>query len=123
MPSKKSITKTSTQNNRVYFISSSIDDDLLTLNKFFQDNKPSFIDKIYKTKITNGEISTYFINIKIINEITEHDFNKLSKKFNKIMNRSYKYFYKDCNNNKFVFIPDDIINNINQSFNLFISDD
>jgi hypothetical protein len=123
MPSKKSITKTSTQNNRVYFISSSIDDDLLTLNKFFQDNKPSFIDKIYKTKITNGEISTYFINIKIINEITEHDFNKLSKKFNKIMNKSYKYFYKDCNNNKFVFIPDDIINNINQSFNLFISDD
>jgi hypothetical protein len=123
MPSKKSTTKKNTQNNRVYFISSSIDDDLLTLNNFFQDNKPSFIDKIYKTKILNGEISTYFINIKIINEITEEDFNKLSKRFNKILNKSYKYFYKDSNNNKFVYIPDDIINNINKSFNLFVNDD
>ncbi len=51
------------------------------------------------------------MHFEIINEITEQDFNKLSKKFNKIMNKSYKYFYKDGNNNKFVFIPDDIIYN------------
>ena len=56
---KKSTTKINTQNNRVCFISSSIDDDLSTLNNFFQDNKPSFIDKIYNTKKIKGEISTY----------------------------------------------------------------
>ena len=123
MTTKKTTIKTNIQNNRVYFISSSIDDDLLRLNNFFKDNKPSFIDKIYKTKIMNGEISTHFINIKIVNEITELDFIKLAKKFNQIINKSYKCFYKDNKNNKFVYIPDDIINNINQSFNLFISDD
>ena len=61
---KKSTTKTNIQNNRVYFISASIEEDLLRLNNFFNDNKPSFIDKIYKTKIMNDEISTHLLILK-----------------------------------------------------------
>lgn len=117
MPTKKSVV-----NNRVYFISDKPDDDISMINDYFVDKRPSFIDKIYKTKIMNGEIPTYFINIKINIEINEADFNKFADKLNMILNKSHKMFYKDTKT-KYTYIPLDIKNDINNSFNMFINDD
>ena len=114
---KKNTFKNNSQSSRIYFISPNADEDLNLLN----NNKAPFIDKIYKSKLTNSKLDTYFINIKNNNDINEDEFNKLSIKFNKILNKSYKIFYKD-NINKFVYIPDEIKENINKSFKDFIND-
>ena len=40
-----------TDNNRLYFISNNIEDDLITLKNNLQNNNNKFIDNIYKSKI------------------------------------------------------------------------
>jgi len=106
---------------RIYFISTN-NDDLKTLNKIFETNKPAFIDKIFLSKTTSQEITNHFINIKLNTDLSEALFEKMAEKLNKILNNRYKIFYTDANN-KFVYIHKDIIDDINKSFDLFIKDD
>lgn len=120
---KIGIKKSNIKNNRIYFISSQSDEDIKKIDDYFNNNKkPLFIEKVFKTKSTNKEVINTFINIKLNTDISEEVFKKLAEKFNKILNKSYKMFYTD-NNNRFVFIPIDIINNINDSLRFFILDD
>ena len=42
--------KKTSNNNRVYFISSKIDDDYNNMNKYLIEKRIDFIDKIYKSK-------------------------------------------------------------------------
>ena len=118
---KQTNKKNSVKFTRVYFISTN-NDDLKTLNKIFETNKPAFIDKIFLSKTTSQEITNHFINIKLNTDLTEEIFKKLAEKLNKILNNTYKFFYTDTNN-KFVYIHKDIIDDINRSLNLFINED
>lgn len=121
--SKNTGKKSNIKNSRVYFISSDAEEDLKKIEGYFNDNKkPLFIDKIFKTKSISKDITNIFINIKLNTDLNEDIFKKIADKFNKILNKKYKIFYID-NNNKFVSIPNDIINNINDSLNLFIIDE
>ena len=120
MPSKHTTKKSNIKNIRIYFIVDNIDDSE-TLNKHF-DNKPSFMDKIYLCKSITKDKTNIFINIRLNIELTEEHFIKISKKLNNILNKKYKIFYAD-NVNKFSYIHTDIINEIQNSLNLFIEDD
>jgi hypothetical protein len=119
MPSKKT-----SNNNRVYFITNNADEDLVKINEALKTDNISFIEKVYKSSInnSNNNISTTFINLNLNIELDEETFKKVSIKFNKILMKSYKMFYKD-NKNKLFFIPDDIKENINKSLSAFIKDD
>jgi len=114
-PKKAAVVK----NPRLYFITNNQEDDLKKLDEYFKDNKPPFIDKVHKTKCTTKDITNTFINIKLNIELTEETFKKLSEKINKILDSKNKTFYSDSNN-RFVYIHNDIINNINESLSLFI---
>ena len=116
MPQKKTV-----NNNRVYFISKNPEEDLTILNDALKNNNISFIDKIYKTSINTANNQTTFINININAELLEEVFFKVSIKLNKILNQSYKMFYKDAKN-KFAYIPEDIKENINNSLKSFIDE-
>ena len=111
-----------TDNNRLYFISNNIEDDLITLKNNLQNNNNKFIDNIYKSKIQQDDKTTYFINIKVLIELTNDDFDKISKKINKILNKNYKLFYKD-RNNKFTYTPIEIVDDYKTSLYVFIKDD
>ena len=115
MPLKKS-----SNNNRVYFISNNADEELIKIKQALITDNISFIEKVYKSSINNNNNSTTFININI--ELDEETFIKICKKFNKILNKSYKMFYKD-KLNKFVVVPDEIKEEINKSLSAFIKDD
>ena len=117
MPLKKT-----SNNNRVYFISNNADEELIKIKEALITDNISFIEKVYKSSINNNNNSTTFINININAELTEELFIKVSKKFNKILNKSYKMFYKD-NKNKFVYVPEEIKEEINKSLSAFIKDD
>jgi len=119
MPSKKA-----SNNNRVYFISNNADEDLTKIKEALITDNISFIEKVYKSQInnSNNNNSTTFINININAELDEETFKKVSMKFNKILNKSYKMFYKD-NKNKFVYVPEEIKEEINKSLSAFIKDD
>ena len=118
MPLKKS-----SNNNRVYFISNNADEELSKIKQALITDNISFIEKVYKSTInnSNNNNSTTFINININAELTDELFIKVSKKLNKILNKSYKMFYKD-NKNKFVYVPEEIKEEINKSLILFIED-
>ena len=116
MPVKKT-----SNNNRVYFISKKADEEIIKLNQALITDNIKFIDKIYKTSINTANNSTTFININTNIELDEETFKKVSKKLNKILNENYKTFYKD-QKNKFVYVPDEIKEEINKSLNLFIND-
>jgi hypothetical protein len=112
--------KNTKNNNRIYFITKNTDEDLNKLNKaLFNDNFP-FVEKVYKSSISNNSVN--FINISINTEIDEDIFIKICNKLNKIMEKSYKMFYKD-NKNKFVFVPTEITQEIKKSLNSFIEDE
>ena len=119
MPLKKS-----SNNNRVYFISNNADEDLIKIKQALITDNISFIDKVYKSTInnSNNNNSTTFINLNINIELDEETFIKICKKLNKILMKSYKMFYKD-NKNKFVYVPDEIKEEINKSLSAFINDD
>ena len=114
--------KKTSNNNRVYFISSKIDDDYNNMNKYLIEKRIDFIDKIYKSKIKNNENTTDFLNVKINIQLTEEEFIKLAKKINEILKTSYKIFYKDTLM-KQTYIPEEIIDKSKKSFNLFINDE
>ena len=116
MPSKKT-----GNNNSVYFISNNADEELTTIKGALITDNISFIEKVYKSSINNANNSTTFLNINLNIELDEETFKKVSIKLNKILNKSYKMFYKD-NKNKYSFIPDDIKENINKSLNSFIEE-
>ena len=118
---KNALKKTS-NNNRVYFISNNADEDLTKIKQALITDNISFIEKVYKSSINNNNNSTTFINININIELDEETFIKICKKFNKILNKSYKMFYKD-KLNKFVVVPDEIKEEINKSLSAFIKDD
>lgn len=111
------------KNNRIYFISSEPDEDLKKLDLYFNEKKAPFIDKIFKTVSTSKGQTNIFINIKLNTEVSDDIFKKMGKKLNNILNKEYKIYYIDINNNKFSFIPQNIINNINDSLKMFINDD
>ena len=117
MPSKKG-----SNNNRVYFISNNSDEELIIIKEALIKDNIAFIEKIYKSSINNANNSTTFINLNLNIELDEETFKRVSIKLNKILNKSYKIFYKDCKN-KFCFVPDDVKENINKSLNLFINDE
>ena len=117
MPSKKA-----SNNNRVYFISNNADEDLTKIKQTLITDNISFIDKVYKSTINNNNNSTTFINLNINIDLDEETFFKISMKFNKILMKSYKMFYKDSKN-KFVYVPDEIKEEINKSLSAFINDD
>ena len=122
--SKNNAKKTNIKTPRIYFISNSPDEDLTKIKTFFdseEDLKKCF-DKVYKTTTSTKETSNIFINIKMNIDLNEEDFKKVSKRFNKILDKSYKMFYSDVNN-RFVYTPENILNDINKSLNLFINDD
>lgn len=125
--SKNTTKKTNVKNPRLYFISNSPEEDITKIKSFFDtdENSKSFFDKVYKTSATSkdfeGTKTNIFINIKMNIDLNEEDFKKVSKKFNKILEKSYKMFYID-NNNRFVYIPEDILKNINKSLVSFIND-
>lgn len=121
MSSKKPIKKSNINIIRVYFISNS-DDDLTTLKEYLKNNSLSFIDKVNKTSTTNKDFANTFINIKLNIEMGEEHFFKFGEKINKILNKNYKMFYTD-NNNKFVFTPTNILNDISSSLNMFLNDE
>ena len=116
MPSKKT-----GNNNSVYFISNNADEELILIKDALIRDNIAFIEKVYKSSINNANNSTTFLNINLNIELDEETFKKVSIKLNKILNKSYKMFYKD-NKNKYSFIPDDIKENINKSLNSFIEE-
>ena len=79
-------------NNRVYFISNNVDEDLTKIKQALITDNISFIEKVFKSTINNS--STTFINININTELDEETFKKVSMKFNKILKKSYKMFIK-----------------------------
>lgn len=107
--------------NRVFFISNNADEEITIIKEALIKNNIAFIDKVYKTSTINTNKETLFLNININIELDEETFKKVSIKLNKILNKSYKMFYKD-NKNKFSYIPDDIKENINKSLLSFIQD-
>ena len=122
--SKNTAKKTNVKSPRIYFISNNPDEDLTKIKSYFdseEDLKKCF-DKVYKTTTTTKETSNIFINIKMNIDLNEDDFKKVSKKFNKIIDKSYKMFYCD-NNNRSVYIPENVLNDINISLISFINDD
>lgn len=123
--SKNNVEKTIQKSPRVYFISNNPDEDLIKIKSYFEKNQldlMKFFDKVYKTTINTKETSNNFINIKMNIELNEEDFKQVSKKYNKILDKSYKMFYSD-NNNRFVYIPENVLNDMNNSLNMFINDD
>lgn len=123
--SKNNAKKTIQKSPRVYFISNNPDEDLIKIKSYFEKNQldlMKFFDKVYKTTINTKETSNNFINIKMNIELNEEDFKQVSKKYNKILDKSYKMFYSD-NNNRFVYIPENVLNDMNNSLNMFINDD
>lgn len=120
--SKNTLKKTITKTPRLYFISNEPDEDLKKIKDYFENknNETAFYNKVYKTTTTNKDT---FINIKLnIDLQPEERFKKVAKKFNEILNKSYKIFYNDAND-KYSYIPDNIINDMNKSIHLFINDD
>lgn len=123
--SKNNAKKTIQKSPRVYFISNNPDEDLIKIKSYFEKNQldlMKFFDKVYKTTINTKETSNNFINIKMNIELNEEDFKQVSRKYNKILDKSYKMFYSD-NNNRFVYIPENVLNDMNNSLNMFINDD
>jgi len=123
MMSKNTTKKTNVKNPRLYFISNSPEEDITKIKSLFDtdENSKSFFDKVYKTSTTSKDKTNIFINIKMNIDLNEEDFKKVSKKFNKILDKSYKIFYIDINN-KFIYIPEDILKDINKSLVSFIND-
>jgi len=112
MPVKKT-----TDIKRIYFI---IPDELneKTL-KILNENKMSFVDKIYISKTPNS----LFINMTLNINIDDNDtFKRLAKKINILLNSSYKIFYKD-NSNRFTYIDEKTLNENKNALHLFINDD
>ena len=121
--SKNTAKKTNVKSPRIYFISNNPEEDITKIkSSFADDGSKSFFDKVYKTSATTKEKTNIFINIKMNIELNEEDFKKVTKKFNKILGNSYKMFYSDVSN-RFVYIPENVLNDFNRSLVSFINDD
>jgi hypothetical protein len=124
MSSKSARKKSNIQNVRVYFITNQPDADIMALKSVFENKRVEFIDKYYKSKITNkpNEETKYFINIRLNIQLTEDTFIKFSKKINNILNSKNKIFYVD-ENNKYIYYDCETTANIKSSLCAFIDDD
>lgn len=120
MSSKHTTKKSNMKSIRIYFIADNIED-LDTLKNHFE-NKPAFMDAIYLSKSITKDKTNLFINIRLNIELAADQFIKISKKINNILDKKYKIYYADTNN-KYSYIHNDIIDEMNKSLNLFIDDD
>ena len=120
MSAKHTTKKTNTKSIRIYFFVDNIED-LDTLKNHFT-NKPAFMDTIYLSKSITKDKTNLFINIRLNVEVNEDQFIKMSKKINKILDKKYIIYYSD-NVNKYSYIHKDILDEMQNSLNLFIDDD
>ena len=107
---------------RIYYISKTPIEDIKALNDAF--NNTEFVDKIFSSKVPSNISKTenIFINIKLLIELAEEDFNKIAVKINKILNINHKIFYKDTKN-KYTFISPTEIETRQKSLSMFLQDD
>lgn len=108
--------KKAVENKRLYFIVKF--DCVENVVNILNENKPSFIEKVYTSKINDSHFINMNLNITLDSAET---FNKLAMKLNKQLNAKYKMFYKDAIN-KWVYIDSDILEDNKASLSLFIND-